>query len=273
MEELFFEPIHPGEILLEEFLKPLNISQHKLALRMGESPQKINDIVRGKRGITAKTAVGLAKVFDTTARFWMNLQTQFDLDSEFIDSGFTELDSEVDKNFEIGLFEKQVQEPFEKYTCSNITQQEPKLSLINKNVEKLDSFETKMKKGDSGLDPTYLHEPVTNHVERYKEKIKAISVLLDLNLEPELDPEPAVAREFEKSLINIFETKDQNSFTVFLNHIYNLGKENQIIFSLANVIKSIWENSYRKQSEDMQFEIPQEKKSIFDVKSHNYARY
>ncbi len=74
------EPIHPGEILDEEFLKPLAISQYRLAKDMGVPPVRINEIVHGKRGITADTALRLAKFFGTTAEFWMNLQVHFDLE-------------------------------------------------------------------------------------------------------------------------------------------------------------------------------------------------
>src|SRR5512141_1979941 len=76
-----FAPLHPGEVLLEEFLKPLGISQHHLALHMRVSPQKINDIVRGKRGITADTALRLAIVLRTTPEFWMGLQSDYDLET------------------------------------------------------------------------------------------------------------------------------------------------------------------------------------------------
>jgi addiction module HigA family antidote len=74
------EPIHPGEILDDEFLKPLAISQYRLAKDMGVPPVRINEIVHGKRGITADTALRLAKFFGTTAEFWMNLQVHFDLE-------------------------------------------------------------------------------------------------------------------------------------------------------------------------------------------------
>lgn len=74
-------PLHPGEVLLEEFLKPLGVTQHQLALSMRVSPQKINDIVRGKRGITADTALRLALVLGTTPEFWMGLQSDFDLET------------------------------------------------------------------------------------------------------------------------------------------------------------------------------------------------
>jgi addiction module HigA family antidote len=73
-------PIHPGEILDEEFLKPLSISQYRLSKEIGVPPVRINEIVHGKRGITADTALRLAKFFGTTAEFWMNLQIHFELE-------------------------------------------------------------------------------------------------------------------------------------------------------------------------------------------------
>jgi len=75
-------PIHPGEILLEEFLKPLGLSQYRLAQDIGVSPRRINEIVHGKRAITANTALRLARYFGTTARFWLNLQNRYDLETE-----------------------------------------------------------------------------------------------------------------------------------------------------------------------------------------------
>ena len=72
-------PTHPGEILSEEFLKPLGITQTKLASHLGWSHAKINEIVNAKRGVTAKTALAFSDTFGTTAEFWMNLQTSFDL--------------------------------------------------------------------------------------------------------------------------------------------------------------------------------------------------
>ena len=73
-------PVHPGEVLLEEFLKPLELSQNKLALAVGVSPRRINEIVLGKRRITAETALRLARYFDTTPQFWLGLQSDYDLD-------------------------------------------------------------------------------------------------------------------------------------------------------------------------------------------------
>lgn len=74
------EPIHPGEILLEEFLKPLGISQYRLAKDINVDPRRINAIVKGIRSITADTALRLARYFGTSARVWLNLQTRYDLE-------------------------------------------------------------------------------------------------------------------------------------------------------------------------------------------------
>ncbi len=75
-------PVHPGEILMEEFLEPLQISQNRLAVAIAVPPRRINEIVHGKRRITADTALRLARYFGTTDRFWLNLQTRFDLEIE-----------------------------------------------------------------------------------------------------------------------------------------------------------------------------------------------
>ncbi len=75
-------PIHPGEILLEEFLGPLGISQYRLARDLRVPPRRINEVVRGQRAITADTALRLARYFQTTERFWLNLQTRYDLELE-----------------------------------------------------------------------------------------------------------------------------------------------------------------------------------------------
>jgi addiction module HigA family antidote len=75
-------PIHPGEVLLEEFLEPLGVTQHHLAVSIGVPPRRINEIVHGKRRVTADTALRLARYFGTTDRFWLNLQTRFDLEVE-----------------------------------------------------------------------------------------------------------------------------------------------------------------------------------------------
>ncbi len=75
-------PIHPGEILLLEFLEPLGISQYRLAKSINVSPRRINEIVRGTRSITANTALRLARYFVTSERFWLNLQSHYDLEIE-----------------------------------------------------------------------------------------------------------------------------------------------------------------------------------------------
>ncbi len=75
-----FPPIHPGEILAEEFLKPMGISQCQLAKSINVSPRRINEIVQGKRAVSADTALRLARFFGTTARFWLNLQSNYDLE-------------------------------------------------------------------------------------------------------------------------------------------------------------------------------------------------
>jgi addiction module HigA family antidote len=72
--------IHPGEVLFEEFLQEFDISQNKLGREIGISPRAVNEIVHGKRSITAKTALRLGKFFGTTAQFWLNLQTSYDLE-------------------------------------------------------------------------------------------------------------------------------------------------------------------------------------------------
>lgn len=74
------KPIHPGEILLEEFLKPMKLSQNRVALDLGVSPRRINEIVLGKRGITAETALRLSRYFGNSSRFWMGIQMDYDLD-------------------------------------------------------------------------------------------------------------------------------------------------------------------------------------------------
>jgi addiction module HigA family antidote len=76
------EPIHPGEILLEEFLKPLGISQYKLANEISVPPRRINEIVLGKRAISPDTALRLSKYFGLSEFFWSNLQMRFDMESE-----------------------------------------------------------------------------------------------------------------------------------------------------------------------------------------------
>jgi len=73
-------PIHPGEILLEEFLKPLGVSQYRLARAIGVPSRRVNEIVHGTRSVTADTALRLGRYFATTPRFWLNLQTHYDLE-------------------------------------------------------------------------------------------------------------------------------------------------------------------------------------------------
>jgi antitoxin HigA-1 len=87
MSKREFPPIHPGEILLEEFLKPMDISQYRLAKDISVDPRRINEIVHGKRSISADTALRLGRFFGTSARFWLNLQSHYDLEREEMDLG------------------------------------------------------------------------------------------------------------------------------------------------------------------------------------------
>ena len=80
MAEEKLHPVHPGEVLLEEFLKPMGLSQNRLALEIGVHPRRINEIVLEKRRITADTALRLARFFGTSSRFWLGLQADYDLD-------------------------------------------------------------------------------------------------------------------------------------------------------------------------------------------------
>src|SRR5215470_16134122 len=75
-------PVHPGEILQDEFLSPLRISQYRLAKETSVPPRRINEIVRGSRSISADTALRLARYFGTSERFWLNLQARYDLEVE-----------------------------------------------------------------------------------------------------------------------------------------------------------------------------------------------
>lgn len=77
-----YPPIHPGEILLEEFLEPMSISQYRLAKDISVPPRRINEIVLGKRAITPDTALRLSRYFGLSERFWMNLQTRYDIEVE-----------------------------------------------------------------------------------------------------------------------------------------------------------------------------------------------
>lgn len=73
-------PIHPGEVLLEEFIKPMNLSQNRIAIDIGVDARRINEIVLGKRAVTADTALRLSRFFGNSPQFWMGLQTQYDID-------------------------------------------------------------------------------------------------------------------------------------------------------------------------------------------------
>ena len=75
-------PVHPGEVLLEEFLNPLGLSQYRLARDISVPPRRINEIVHGTRSVSANTALRLARYFGLSERFWLNLQAQYDLDVE-----------------------------------------------------------------------------------------------------------------------------------------------------------------------------------------------
>jgi len=86
------DPIHPGEILLTQFLEPLGISQYRLAQATGLQQTRISEIVRGKRAISTDTALRLSKVLGTDTRFWINLQTHYDIECE-IDKYGAELDA------------------------------------------------------------------------------------------------------------------------------------------------------------------------------------
>ena len=94
MEEKRLKPVHPGEVLAEEFLKPMGLSQNRLALAIGVHPRRINEIVLEKRGITADTALRLARFFGMTAGFWLGVQKDYELDLAEDDLG-DRLDREV----------------------------------------------------------------------------------------------------------------------------------------------------------------------------------
>jgi addiction module HigA family antidote len=76
------DPVHPGEILLEEFLKPMDLSQNRLARDLGVPPRRVNEIVLGKRRVTADTALRLGRYFDMSPEFWLGLQMDYELDLE-----------------------------------------------------------------------------------------------------------------------------------------------------------------------------------------------
>ena len=94
MRKKKLEPIHPGEILMEEFLKPMGLSQNRLAQELRVPPRRINEIVLGKRGITADTALRLSRYFAMSPQFWLGLQMDYELDSEADRLG-DKLESEV----------------------------------------------------------------------------------------------------------------------------------------------------------------------------------
>lgn len=80
MAEKLYEPIHPGEVLMEDFIKGFGITQHKLAVDIEVPPRRINEIVHGKRAITADTALRLGRYFGIESQFWLNLQSRYDLE-------------------------------------------------------------------------------------------------------------------------------------------------------------------------------------------------
>jgi addiction module HigA family antidote len=91
MKKKKLDPIHPGEILLEEFLKPMGISQYRLAKDISVPARRINEIVHGKRSISADSALRLSRYFGMSERFWLNLQTQYDIEVQ---------KDKIDKKFE-----------------------------------------------------------------------------------------------------------------------------------------------------------------------------
>ena len=101
MSEKVLHPVHPGEVLLEEFLKPMGLSQNRLGLDIGVHPRRINEIVLQKRRITADTALRLARYFGTSPQFWLGLQTDYDLDVAMDKLG-SRLDREVRININYG---------------------------------------------------------------------------------------------------------------------------------------------------------------------------
>ena len=94
MKKVKLVPVHPGEILSEEFLKPMSLSPNRLALALGVPARRINEIVLGKRGISADTALRLSAYFGNSADFWLGIQMDYDLDTARIDTGAA-IDREV----------------------------------------------------------------------------------------------------------------------------------------------------------------------------------
>ena len=103
MSEQKMPPVHPGEILLEDFMKPLGITQYRLAKDMHVYPRRVNEILHGKRAITADTALRLARYFNTSAELWMNLQAHYDLEIAR-DSVQAEIVNEIQPYFPASLF-------------------------------------------------------------------------------------------------------------------------------------------------------------------------
>jgi addiction module HigA family antidote len=94
MTEKKLKPVHPGEVLLEEFLNPMGLSQNRLAIHIGVDARRINEIVLGQRRVTADTALRLSRFFGNSAQFWMGLQSDYDLDVAEDELG-SRLDKEV----------------------------------------------------------------------------------------------------------------------------------------------------------------------------------
>ena len=116
MKEEKMPPVHPGEILLEDFLKPMELSQNKLAMELKVPARRINEIVLGKRKITADTAIRLAKYFDMTPQFWLGLQMDYDLDvaeDRFDETGINKIKSY--RGFLKGIDTNIVRDTDEKY--------------------------------------------------------------------------------------------------------------------------------------------------------------
>ena len=87
MAKKMHEPIHPGEILREDFMKPFSLTAHRLAMELAVSAPRVNDLIREKRGMTGDMALRLARYFGTTPGFWMNLQSRYELDVALRESG------------------------------------------------------------------------------------------------------------------------------------------------------------------------------------------
>ena len=92
MKDPVLKPVHPGEILLEDFLKPLSISQYRLAREIHVPSRRVNEIALGRRGVSADTALRLGRYFNTTPQFWLNLQSHYELDQARLSSA-----SEIEK--------------------------------------------------------------------------------------------------------------------------------------------------------------------------------